>query len=67
LEHPQDNPELALWMEKFRKTAGNAKLVGFFDWPGQMSRAVMSILRQVDRPLQLGISAVQNIAWPEEF
>jgi len=42
---PEDAPELPEWLDKFKKAASGAELVGFFDCQGQMSKPVKMVLR----------------------
>jgi len=41
---PEDNPEVAGWMTKFKEAASGAEVLGLFDCQGQMSKGVNLIL-----------------------
>ncbi|MEM2891560.1 MAG: flavodoxin family protein [Thermoplasmata archaeon] len=42
---PEQEPEVQEWMEKFRRAAAGAELVGFFDCQGELAKGVKFIMR----------------------
>jgi flavodoxin len=42
---PETSPEAPKWMANFKQAAAGAKLVGFFDCQGQMSKGVLLFMR----------------------
>jgi len=41
---PEDGPDLPPWLEKFKKAAGHANLVGFFHCQGELDKSTKRIL-----------------------
>ncbi len=42
---PESEPELQEWLNKFKKAASGAEIVGFFDCQGQIAKPVKLIMR----------------------
>lgn len=42
---PENEPDVQVWMEKFKQAAAGAELVGFFDCQGQLAKGVKFIMK----------------------
>ena len=46
---PENEPEVPQWMDKFKKAASGAELVGFFDCQGQLSKGTKLIMKMMSK------------------
>ncbi len=46
---PENEPEVPRWMDKFKKAASGAELVGFFDCQGQLSSGTKFVMKLMSK------------------